>query len=110
MTYAILGTCVLCISQIAYSLLFVLLFMDHTPSNRWRYRVYAFLLMLPFAQVVPALVCINSYNFAWFQRLLKWIGLDDDPVSRESSHLDPLKNYLMDKLMTHGTITHTCRS
>lgn len=95
------------IAQICYSVLFTALYgtkYRDTHAKKVRAACLCFLCILPFGQVVPLIVWIGAFKFKWFDKICECLGLEvRDDVKNEAAHSeDPLKNYIMMKVVTHG--------
>lgn len=99
-TFFALSLTVFCIAQIAYTVLFVAMYVRNYDDSYDVRKALWFLCVLPFGQLVPILICIQSYRLPLVDRIFRAFNLD--PEVRVSTNDDPLKQYIMKKLYTQG--------
>jgi hypothetical protein len=91
---------ILCIAGISFSALFCTLFASGKSDGK---KALIFLLVLPISPLVPAIVWILSFQIPWLDDFWRnTLGFREMDMSIYSANKDPVKLYLMRKLISHG--------
>lgn len=89
------------VSQLAYSALFMHLFISDDRSML--YLMLTFILLLPFAQLAPFVIFCSSFNWRWLNLLLTCLKLDGQAIRQAPDpDKEPWEAFILSKLQTHG--------
>jgi hypothetical protein len=88
------------IAQLCYSCLFLALYDD--AGSIWQ-KIIQFCMIFPIAQAVPAIIWLQSFNFAWLDKLFRLLKLRvHKPPATPSVQPNKLKAFINRKLLTSG--------
>jgi len=101
-----ISVALLMLAQICYASLFICTFAE--TKSGWT-QLWIFLCVLPFGQLVPLLVYVESLHLEWFEEWILWFGFD----TTSSPVIQPGEDFMLYrircKVMSHiGFLVEAC--